>query len=322
MQTLKVLPSVLIVASLAAVSLQAQVAGPARPERLAFAWPDGAEAEVTYSVEGWRRHGGTTTTVTRTLTYRMLVRATGTQGKREFEVERIWPKLPDKPKSSLFGTSGFHRSSAVQTLVDDLPELVPRLRVSGDGRLLSIGGMDDIAKRRDRALEESGADPVTRRQVNALSSEEALYLLSVQTWAGLVTVWNGRRLDDDFPFGDRSGADVPSEPLRVEIPGRGRFDGWVACNDDDADRRCVQLHWSAAPRGKDAEEALEALERRPLDDLDLEREITVVVDPATLLPYSTVDHLKAKRTLKRGSETLESAEEMTRSRRFSWTLPP
>ncbi|MEM9557553.1 MAG: hypothetical protein AAGC60_25060 [Acidobacteriota bacterium] len=323
---MKYVHSVLILSCLVAVPLAAQGADPERPERLVFAWPDGAEAEVTYSVNGWRRNGGNTTSVRRTMKYRMIVRAHGALDEGELEVERVWPGRSDKgtsetSKDSLFGKLRKPWTSGVQTLIDDLPELVPRLRVTADGRLASIGGMDEIEQRRDRALDEAQADAATRRQVNALVSEESLYLMSVQSWAALVTIWHGRHLGDDFPFGDRSGADVPSEPLRVEVPGNGRFDGWVPCTDDETAQRCVKLHWSAAPQGEDAEEAVEALEGQSLDDLELTREITVVVEPTTLLPHSTVDVLKAKRTVRRGSETMESSEEMTRTRRFSWTVP-
>ena len=95
----------------------------------------------------------------------------------------------------------------------------------------------------------------------------------------------------------------------------------MSCTDDaggDGTGRCVRLRWLASPQGADAERAVEALEERPVGDFRLTREITVVVDPATLLPYSTYDHLEASRVL---PGNIEAAEEITRTRRFVWTLP-
>ena len=299
-----------------------------RPETLNFAWPDGARADVTYTVDGWRKNGSSTTTLHRMQTYELQVREIATRGGAKLEIERVWPELtaPIEPgkSRSLFGREMKMGGGlgALQTLVDDLPEYVPILRVNAEGQLVSVGGLDEIEARPDKAFAESEAGPVERRQMASLTSEDALHTMSHQAWAGLVTIWNGLHLEDDFPIEDRSGADVPGQPMRVEVPGRGTFEGWVPCTDAETttggEERCVRLRWSASPQGADVEEAMEALEVRPVGDLRLTREITVVVDPATLLPYSTVDHLEASRVL---PGNVEASEEITRTRRFDWTLP-
>lgn len=313
-----------MVTALLGAGLHAQPAGPlaAQPAtQLTFAWTDGATAEVTYSVDGWRKNGGTTTTIRRMSKYDLRVRVADDLGDGAvYEIRRIWPALQTRvhSPSSLFGKPIGHKN-ALQNLIDDVPEFVPLLRVNEEGQLVSIGGTEEIDARLELALEESEANAATRRQAEALLSEESLHVMSHQTWASLVTLWNGRNLED-FPIGDRSSADVPSEPLRVEVPGKGTLEGWTPCHEEDAEELCVRLKWSASPQGDDAEEALEALERRAIDGLRLTREITVVVDPVTLLPYSTVDVLKANRTIQGRSE-LSSSEEVTRTRAFSWTLP-
>ena len=319
---------ILVLLVLVASLVSAHSGAAERPDRLVFAWPDGATAEVTYAIEGWRRQGGTSTTVRRSMKYQM--RVAWKKGGRRVIVERIWPNVPSRheraarERTSLFGSKLGPSNSALQNLVDDLPEYVPLLHVSRDGRLVSVSGEGQIDARLKQALAESEANHATRRQLNALVNDQALYDQSVQAWGVLVTAWAGRHLEDDFAFEDRSGADVPGKPMRVEVPGHGRFEGWVPCTDAGAasgDARCVKLRWSASPQGDDAKAAVEALEERAIDDLELTREITVVTDPRTLLPYSTVDHLVAKRTLRRGTETLEAAEEMTRRRTFVWSLP-
>lgn len=293
-----------------------------RPEVLTFAWPAGASADVTYSVEGWRKNGDSTTTLQRMQSYELQVREAATRGGAKFEIERVWSDLgtTSKPSSSLFDRRMRTGLSALQNLVDDLPEYVPILRVNAGGQLVSVGGMDEIEARLEKALAQSKAGPVERRQMASLTGEDALHAMSHQAWAALVTLWNGRRIDD-FPIEDRSAADVPGESMRVEVPGRGTFEGWVSCGDGDSDdeERCVSLRWSASPQGADAEEAVEALEERSVGDLRLTREITIVADPSTLLPYSTVDHLEASRVL---PGNVEASEEMTRTRRFVWALPP
>ena len=291
-----------------------------RPETLTFAWPVGACAEVSYSVSGWRKNGESTATFQRMQSYELQVREVATRGGAKYEIKRVWSDLaaPGKSSTSLFDRRMRKGLGALQNLVDDLPEYVPILRVNADGQLVSVGGLDEIEARLEKALAQSEAGPVERRQLASLTGEDALHAVSHQTWAALVTIWNGLHLEDDFPIEDRSGADVPGKRMRVEVPGRGTFEGWVPCRSDETEERCVRLRWSASPQGADAEKAVEALEKRSVGDFRLTREITVVVDPATLLPYSTVDHLEASRVL---TGNVEAAEEITRTRRFVWSLP-
>ena len=174
----------------------------ARPGTLTFAWPEGARADVTYSVEGWRKNGASTTTLQRMQMYELEVRGAATRGGANLEIERIWPELtaPSKPATNLFGKKIGGGVGALQNLVDDLPEYVPILRVNGDGQLVSVGGLDEIEARLEKALTESEAGPVERRQMASLTSEDALHAMSHQTWAALVTLWKrslpGGRLSD------------------------------------------------------------------------------------------------------------------------------
>ncbi|MEM7050915.1 MAG: hypothetical protein AAF604_14700 [Acidobacteriota bacterium] len=321
------LPPILL-CGLLVVVLSPQPGLAEQPTHLTFAWPAGATAEVSYSVEGWRQSGTSRTTLQRQMKYRLRVSARN--GEPGMVVERLWPTVPAprRPTSgqqkSFFGSLPRPTNSAVQALVDDLPELVERLEIAADGRLLSVDGGKDLETRIANALADSEADAGTRLQIESLTTDESLFQLSKQAWAALVTAWLDRDLAQGFPFSDRSDAETPSVSKTVEVPASGRFAGWVPCDEDErasGESSCVELHWSAAPQGEDAKEAVEALERRSLQGLELTREVTVVADPATLLPYSTIDHLEAKRTLQQGSETIESSESMTRRRRFIWTHP-
>lgn len=318
---LRVLASLLPLVSLACASSTPRPETPQPETRdpavLTFAWPDGARATVRYSVEGWRQEGSTKSSVQRTLHYDMDVRHEGSGG--QVVITRHWDRVPGL--ANRLGGFRFRSEGALQQLVDDAPEIVPTLRVSAEGELLSVGGGEALRERLEEVLDEGDTNPVTAVRVRPLFENAGLFLLSSQSWRGMVSVWAGRHPERDFPIVDTSGAHVPGAPRRVRVPGRGEMLGRVPCLETETELRCVQLRWSASPRGADAEAAIEHLEARGTDDLALTRTVTLVADPATLLPYSTRDHLTARRVIDRGGEEIEASEEMTRTRRFEWTLP-
>lgn len=287
---------------------------PSGDVRLTFAWPDGAEAEVSYELRARRQRGTSSSTITRLTRYRLAVTRSGERTL----IERHWPESkPSEPNPApawIAATEG-----ELQALIDDLPEKVPRWIATADGRLDEIGGAQEVLAAAVHAAQSAKQlSPATRLAALTLFTPEAQLDVSRQSFSALVGIWAGRRLVSDLPYRTRTEGPVPGHAGSVDLEGKGSFLGWVPCTPDAEEARCVQLRWQADPMDDDVKDALAQLGQRDVAAISMTREVTLVTEPATLLPHRTEDVLKASGTAHGPSGPVETDEEIVRTRSFRW----
>jgi hypothetical protein len=189
---------------------------------------------------------------------------------------------------------------ALQLAAERVADLVPSYVVSGEGEFLRI---DSVAAMRTRlnalfasALPRQENTGQARAMVESLMSEQVLNRIAEQEWNTLVGTW----IEADLALGAKY--EVEQEAPIPFIPGAmltmlAEF--WierrVPCLETDSTTDCVEIHLLSRP---DAEE-VQLLIRRFVDrmaampaatgigfeSLDLENELVLIIEPATLLPH-------------------------------------
>lgn len=193
--------------------------------------------------------------------------------------------------------------------------MMPAMVIAPDGKLLRIESTPSIKARIDSLLaplfSDRGVLPEEMRMlVDSISSHDALAARATQMWNTIIGFWLGGEL-------------VPGRTYRVEgrqpvafLPGRTiamttdfGITGRVWCTEKPEDGECVELVLRSYP----AAGAVEALTQEIVDglvpnlpfefevrDLTIENEVSILMNPASMLPYSSFVHRSMAITVRAG----------------------
>jgi hypothetical protein len=275
---------------------------------LAFAWPKGLEARVTC-----RRVSARTGAPERTFTARWVERVA-----QEGEELRLtssgtrWEGEPPYPKGE--ARAALRASEAIVQ------------RVGTDGAFLGLENGDALRPVLERIYADAGlSDDEAEEAIAAF--EARLVEEAREGWNQSVGFWIGAELDLGQPREKEEEGPtwlLPALPVRsrVRMEARRR----VPCAASERQARCVELSLRAEP----ARSALPALTRAivaklagegnalppgEVREVGLATELTLVTEPATLLPWRVVSRRSVRATLvdDAGSRELEAVE------RTEWT---
>ena len=304
----------LVAPARAALAL-ALVAGGAGAQEvpLRFAWPVGTEARVTLV---HTRH-----------------EEDGVGGSRDGYLEGEYRlRVRGHPRGVLldfsdYQTTAFDMKPEPDPL-DPTPELIRRLGVFTPDYVVSSGG--DLLE-----VTELEAAAATIREVlqplydtlatipdseavvammESLTSGEQLRVQTEDAWLMQTGLWSGLTLVPGRPLEVQGDAPTPVAPERpIPFVHRLTLAGAVPCHEGEAALRCVRLEMrsEADPRG--LERTIREVLRRmgvpesvgiPIENLRHQRQVTVVADPATLLPHSVEVSSDLEGDMKNGSITM------------------
>lgn len=165
-------------------------------------------------------------------------------------------------------------------------------------------------------------------------ARKALARLTAEDWELTAGAWRGRRLEEGAAVRTQGEASVPLLPglaaaMEVELLLQGR----VACEEGEAEARCVQLSYRAEPAASAKPALLEQIragmasgvgdsEVPLLQDFSASRTATLVAEPETLVPHRL--SLREEMTLRLrmpGGELREVEERSRDEYRFASEVP-
>jgi hypothetical protein len=283
-----------------AVLLAAALAGCAGPSRagreggevdrvaLRFAWNDGLRLRVAVRHESWRTGRPPAAALIR---HQVVVERRG---------DELWV--------SNRGVEGQGNE----------PDLDLNLRM-GEA-LVQVVGLDG-AYRRTEGLEAALAQLPPADQVERARVRETLDRATAQDWETSVGAWHGLTLASGAMRRKEVAASVPLIPgvaSRLEV--EYGLEALVPCGDEETERRCAALVYRGEPAASDRAATLERLkaifrnddEGAVLEDFHGRLEITLLTDPATLLPRRMVAREELRLRVRLGDGRVREIEERSR----------
>jgi hypothetical protein len=288
---MRVIAALLALLSLPA-SASAQVADTTGSDvvKLSFAWPEGMAAGVDLQRTRVRSRGGSEDTSAVRVTYNLAVVA-HPEGRLIRYTDFATP-----------GLSGISESQ--QQILQAVSSVVPSYVVSADGELLRV---DRLAEVRERMLGwmreavDTAAAGNLGELLSGMLSEEALFAVAAQEWNALVGAWIGAELEVGSAYEVEGDEPVPmlgnvSIPYRYELGASAR----VPCRPEETDPACVELILRSYPDPQQLQPHLEAFLQRLMEaagvsgslprlsykQFEIENEIVLIAEPATLIPHA------------------------------------
>jgi hypothetical protein len=256
---------------------------------LTFAWPEGMVAGVDLQRTRVRSRAGSQDTSAVHVTYNLAVLA-HPDGKLIRYTDFAAPGLAGMSEPQL-------------QVLQAVSSIVPSYVISAEGELLRI---DQLAEVRERMLGwmRQAVDPAATgglgEMLSGMLSEEALFAAAAQEWNALVGSWIGAELEVGSTYEIEGEEQVPllgnvAVPYRHELGASGR----VPCRAGETQARCVELILRSYPDPQKLQPHLEAFLQRLMEaagvsgtlppisykQFEIENEIVVVAEPATLVPH-------------------------------------
>jgi hypothetical protein len=198
-----------------------------------------------------------------------------------------------------FGPAGDASGAEVIGVNEQLSALVPTIIVNPAGAFVRTDNVGALNAKMDSMLAPVRNDKLTpelRQLLANLTSESTLNALAAQNWNAGVGIWAGADFEIGAVYESEEPAPIPFFPGET-LPMVTQFEivGRVPCIEDSGRTDCVELHLIAAPD----ETALKALLKKMMDmavnlpagnapifeQLRIETEITLIAEPATLVPH-------------------------------------
>lgn len=285
-------PPLLALLALAAAALPgcagqsaAARAGPGDSAALRFGWPEGLRMRVAMRHQSWR--GGQPPTGA-------LVRHLVTVERRGDE---LWIRNAD-----------VHGEG-------DEPDLEQNLR-AGEALIQVVGRDGDF--RRAEGLAEAAALLAPGAEAERGRLRDTLARVTAQDWEATVGAWRGRTLSAGALQRKEVAGGVPlvpGVPARLEV--QYGLEALVPCEEEGTERRCAALVYQGEPAGSDRAAQLSGLraffqhedEKAELEDFRARFQITLVTDPATLLPRRMVVREELRLRLRLGDGRVREIEE-------------
>jgi hypothetical protein len=289
--------------------------------RLRFAWPAGTIAAVETS-RFRERIAERTDTLSGGATYRMQVR------EHDDGLAIIYDSLSITAAPRLTGDF-----AALQAAAEQLVGLVANYVVSRDGEFLRIQDVATIKARIDSLFAPVFAGVDSTGQAHAvfqsMLSEQALQALAAQEWNALVGMWGGAELELEAVYGFEEEEPIPLLPGEtVRMVSELAIVGRLPCTEDALTPDCVEIQLVSYPD----EEAMKAVLRRfmqrvagdtaaaafVIEALEIENELMLITEPATLLPHHAVIAKSVRGVGREGGETSEFSQIDVRTYTFTY----
>ena len=268
-----------------------------RPARerieLTFDWPQHGESSFTTHNRNTGRKGAR----------EMQMRGTTTVRALEAEGFLVSTRVDDFKASA--GDPGAAANDLVQNLMQAATSEIPDYVVSSEGEFVRVDNLGAYYKRLEEALLKSLPDDrATRKQAKKLMKnvfpEQALMATAQDAWDRQVANWVG----SSYAVGERYTYEAQYQtpalgeavfPMQVSQQLAGR----VACHGEDKARSCVKLVQTSRVASADFDQAMQQYLERvfreaagdqaapsvAVDGVEVVKTVTLVTDPATLMPY-------------------------------------
>jgi hypothetical protein len=295
--------------------LGAQTTTPPSPDsivHLRFGWPVGTTAAIEAGRFRVRNSEGKADTTALTLTYRMSVHdhAAGRAIRYdEFEFDEF------SDNESLRGAVN-----------EQLASLMPSLLVDTSGAFVQVENVTALKALMDsllfKQLPKDSLPPQTRALLENMTSAEVLNALAAQEWNAMIGTWTGADLELGAVYESTEAAPIPIFPGRT-LPMVSQFTAAerVECVEGSGKHDCVELRMVSTPDADSVaalmkqmmEAAVNMPETPAFQNFNIETVITLVAEPATLLPhyYSMTKTVSARFTVAGESGELSQEEERT-----------
>jgi hypothetical protein len=257
-----------------------------KPEVVAlrFAWPEKLESQVTYRSTRTRTGQPTTSSVTR---FTQLAARDGERFRLTVRGVRLEGDLPVPPGTSVTAADLAAASEAMVQVV------------TAEGELAAIEGTDAFRALLVKALE---AAKIPKEQLDraVAMGEVAMKSESQESWNLAVGFW----IEADLDLGERYGLENEAEiPLLPGTTARYEVEFGVArkvpCAAGEKALRCVEISLRSVPDPDVMPRITTALVERlagpeakipanAIQDVAIENELTLVTEPATLVPHRLV----------------------------------
>lgn len=257
--------------------------------RLRFNWPVGLTARVTAQRVRTRLVEGTADSTTNAATYHLTVRPHARGRLIQFHDWEI-PGLaeltnPDVPVEEFVN------------LQERMAGLMPSLVVDTSGSFVAIERVDAMQREMDALLNAAGGTdslkPEARELLGRLRSPEMLTAVAESEWNALAGTWIDADLVVGLVYETEYELPFPLFP-GVMLPMVQEFSAVarVPCTDRDSVPRCVELESFVYPDADALRAVLDRLMQAAatdttpqIEDFDMETEIRLIAEPATLIPH-------------------------------------
>lgn len=257
--------------------------------RLRFGWKPGTVAEVEARTSR-ERIAERTDSISSGGRYRMTVEA-APEGIRirydDFQVDTVGAPA--------------EAAAVVQGVMQQVAGLIPEVVIAPDGAFHSVAGVETLRARLDTLFtsllgSEEGGDQALSA-IRGMFSEDALNLMAAQEWNTLVGTWVDADLEVGAVYEYEDEGQIPilpgaTVPMITEFSVLRR----LGCVDEDVGEDCVEIQAITYP---DPEAMAELIERflaqlapaeaaaagLAFEELEVETELLLVTEPATLLPH-------------------------------------
>ncbi|HEX6133851.1 MAG TPA: hypothetical protein VFZ24_07805 [Longimicrobiales bacterium] len=289
--------------------------------RLRFGWPAGTTARIQ-TTRYREQISETSDTTFMSADYRMSVTA-HPEGLLVSYDDFRFPTVVDS-------TDG----RDVNALAQRAASMVPKFVVGTGGEFVRIDDVASIRAGLDSMMAEllgPDADAAdVREALAAMLSEEALTGLAAEEWNAVVGMWIDADLELGAVYELEDQAPLPILP-GVVVPMISEFsiESRTACEAGGADSACVELHYVSYPEPAAVKAALaEYLERLPavpgmssfaFEDLEVENEIIIVTEPATLRPHRMQITKAVSGVVTAGGERSEVTQLDVRTYQYTYT---
>ncbi|MSR36150.1 MAG: hypothetical protein EXR95_05820 [Gemmatimonadetes bacterium] len=280
-------------------ALTAQAA-PADSVTFRFAWPVGTDARVRYTELHERRgDGGPSTRVEIEGELSMHVH----EHRRGLVIEHLDPLVGRFQSSPPLAADDPHRIVYAR-----LGTPTPHYVVSPEGALLAVDGAPALGAAIESLVGPAAAEPLARELLNP-----ALLLGSArERWNALVGMWVGTSLRVGEPVGAEAEETNPLLPS-VVLPHVYQFQlvGMEPCGDAPpaSARMCARLEMMSLPDPTQLEQTMNkalvdlGLPNLAFDGLAQHTQVSLLTDPATLMPYQLTVSKLVEGILKEGTES-------------------
>jgi hypothetical protein len=255
--------------------------------RLRFNWPVGKTATVE-TTRFRERITETTDTFAGGARYRMQVR------------QHADGLLIVHDSFNMAGPTALAGQLALQVAAERIADLVPSYVVTREGEFLRIDSVEALRARMSSLfssmLQPGDSTGQASGVLASLTSESVLNSIAAQEWNALVGMW----IEADLALGEKyeleEEAPIPFIPgAMVTMQSEFSIVRRVPCRESGSTPDCVEIRLMSRPDG----EEVQMLIRRFMDriaampgatsfgfeSLDLENELVLIIEPATLLPH-------------------------------------
>lgn len=190
-------------------------------------------------------------------------------------------------------------ASAAQATAERLADLMPSYVVSREGEFLRIDGVAALRARMHALLGsmlQADSTGQARAALESLVSEQVLNHVAAQEWNSLVGMWIEADLEMGQKYELEEEAPIPLIPgSMVTMVSEFSIERRIPCREGGTTPDCVEIHLLSFPdpeevkviirRFMDRIASQPAMARFGFESLDLENELVLIIEPATLLPH-------------------------------------